>query len=176
MTGRVFSKLLLSFVLVLTICTAVLDFSIRRIMDRTLHEQVEQSLAGEARFLAAELNASSPEEARKFLAAASAAFSAHIAVFGTDGSFVASSDPAQAHYPFDALPDVAALKQHGDIAHEIRDGTLFLACRQGDRIVRLSYPLAEIVGKLHLLRRDILLASLLSLLLATMLAAIMAHL
>jgi two-component system phosphate regulon sensor histidine kinase PhoR len=174
-TGRVFSKLLLSFVLVLTICTAVLDFSIRRIMDRTLHEQVEQSLAGEARFLAAELNASSPEEARKFLAAASAAFSAHIAVFGTDGSFVASSDPAQAHYPFDALPDVAALKRHGDIAHEIRNGTLFLACRQGDRIVRLSYPLAEIVSKLHLLRRDILLASLLSLLLATMLAAIMAH-
>ena len=175
MTGRVFSKLLLSFVLVLTICTAVLDFSIRRIMDRALHEQVEQSLAGEARFLATELNASSPEEARKLLAAASAAFSARIAVFRTDGSFVASSDPAQAHYPFDSLPDVAALKQHGDIAHEIRDGTLFLACRQGDRIVRLSYPLAEIVGKLHLLRRDILLASLLSLLLATMLAAIMAH-
>lgn len=175
MTGRVFSKLLLSFVLVLTICTAVLDFSIRRIMDRALHQQVEQSLAGEARFLATELNASSPEEARKLLAAASAAFSARIAVFRTDGSFVASSDPAQAHYPFDALPDVAALKQHGDIAHEIRDGTLFMACRQGDRIVRLSYPLAEIVGKLHLLRRDILLASLLSLLLATMLAAIMAH-
>ena len=175
MTGRVFSKLLLSFVLVLTICTAVLDFSIRRIMDRVLHEQVEQSLAGEARFLATELNASSPEEARKLLAAASAAFSARIAVFRTDGSFVASSDPAQAHYPFDALPDVAALKQHGDIAREIRNGTLFLACRQGDRIVRLSYPLAEIVGKLHLLRRDILLASLLSLLLATMLSAIMAH-
>jgi two-component system, OmpR family, phosphate regulon sensor histidine kinase PhoR len=174
-TGRVFSKLLLSFVLVLTICTAVLDFSIRRIMDRVLHEQVEQSLAGEARFLATELNASSPEEARKLLAAASAAFSARIAVFRTDGSFVASSDPAQAHYPFDALPDVAALKQHGDIAHEIRNGTLFLACRQGDRIVRLSYPLAEIVSKLHLLRRDILLASLLSLLLATMLAAVMAH-
>lgn len=175
MTGRVFSKLLLSFVLVLTICTAVLDFSIRRIMDRALHQQVEQSLAGEARFLATELNASSPEEARKLLAAASAAFSARIAVFRTDGSFVASSDPAQAHYPFDALPDVAALKQHGDIAHEVRNGTLFLAYRQGDRIVRLSYPLAEIVGKLHLLRRDILLASLLSLLLATMLAAIMAH-
>jgi two-component system, OmpR family, phosphate regulon sensor histidine kinase PhoR len=174
-TGRVFSKLLLSFVLVLTVCTAVLDFSIRRIMDRALHEQVEQSLVGEARFLAAELNTSSPEEAQRLLAAASAAFSARIAIFRTDGSFVASSDPTRAHYPFDALPDVAALKQHGDIAHDIRDGTLFLACRQGDLIVRLSYPLAEIAGKLHLLRRDILLASLLSLLLATMLAAVMAH-
>ena len=175
MTGRVFSKLLLSFVLVLTVCTAVLDFSIRRIMDRALHEQVEQSLVGEARFLAAELNTSSPEEAQKLLAAASAAFSARIAIFRTDGSFVVSSDPTRAHYPFDALPDVAALKQHGDIAHDIRDGRLFLACRQGDLIVRLSYPLAEIAGKLHLLRRDILLASLLSLLLATMLAAVMAH-
>ena len=56
MTGKVFSKLLFSFVLVLTICTAVLDFSIRRIVDHALREQVEQSLTGEARFLAAQLN------------------------------------------------------------------------------------------------------------------------
>jgi two-component system, OmpR family, phosphate regulon sensor histidine kinase PhoR len=174
-TGRVFSKLLLSFVLVLTICTAVLDFSLRRIMDRTLHQQVEQSLAGEARFLASELNATSSDDAGRLLAAASTAFSARIAVFRSDGSLVASSDPAEARYPLDALPAVAALKHHGEIGRDIRNGTLFVACRQGDRIVRLSYPLAEIAGKLHLLRRDIVLASLLSLFLATMLAAVMAQ-
>ena len=60
-------------------------------------------------------------------------------------------------------------------AREVRDSTLFVAVRQGGLIVRLGYPLAEITGKLHLLRRDILLASLVSLLLATMLAAFMAH-
>ncbi|HEX6770388.1 MAG TPA: ATP-binding protein, partial [Acidobacteriaceae bacterium] len=75
-----------------------------------------------------------------------------------------------------SLPGVAALKSRpASTAREVRDGTLFVASRQGDLIVRLSYPLAEIAGKLHLLRRDILLASLLSLLLATALAAFMAH-
>jgi two-component system phosphate regulon sensor histidine kinase PhoR len=70
---------------------------------------------------------------------------------------------------------VAALRLHEGIGREVRDGTLFLAARQGEFIVRMAYPLAEIGGKLRLLRRDILLASLLSLLLATLLAAFMAH-
>jgi two-component system, OmpR family, phosphate regulon sensor histidine kinase PhoR len=174
-TGRVFTKLLLSFVLVLTICTAVLDFSIRRIVDRALHEQVEQSLAGEAQFLASELGSMPPEGAQKLLGAISSASHARIAVFRVDGSLYASSDSMEMKYPLDMLPGVAALKNHGGIGREVRDGTLFLAARQGNLIVRLSYPLAEIAGKLHLLRRDILLASLLSLFLATMLAAVMAH-
>ena len=175
MTGRVFSKLLLSFVLVLTVCTGMLDFAVRKIVDRALHQQVEQSLAGEARFLASELNATSPEGAAKLLAAASSATPSGVAVFRSDGSFYANSDSA-ARYPFAALPGMAALKQKdGATGREVRDGTLFVAVRQGDLIVRLGYPLAEITSKLQLLRRDVLLASLVSLLLATMLAAIMAH-
>ena len=175
MTGRVFSKLLLSFVLVLTICTAALDFSIRRIVDRALHEQVEQSLAGEAQFLASELGSMPPEGAQNLLGAISSASHARIAVFRVDGSLYATSDSMETHYPLDALPGIAALKHHGGIGREIRDNKLFLAARQGNLIVRLSYPLAEIAGKLQLLRRDILLASMLSFFLATMLAAVMAH-
>jgi two-component system phosphate regulon sensor histidine kinase PhoR len=179
-TGKVFSKLLFSFVLVLTICTAVLDFSIRRIMDHALREQVEQSLTGEARFLAAQLNddpalAANPGEAQRLLSATSAASHARIAVSRTDGSHYASSGVAEDHYPLAALPGVAALLQHEGVGREVRDGTLFLAARQGEFIVRMAYPLAEISGKLRLLRRDILMASLLSLLLATLLAAFMAH-
>ncbi|HEY3989754.1 MAG TPA: ATP-binding protein [Acidobacteriaceae bacterium] len=175
MTGRVFTKLLFSFVLVLTICTAALDFSIRRIMDRALHEQVEQSLTGEARFLAAQLNGTSPEFASQLLNATSSASHARIAVFRTDGSLYASSSPAELNYPLDTLPGIAALKTHEGVGREARGGTLFLAAREDGLIVRLGYPLTEISGKLRLLRRDILLASLLSLLLATMLAAVMAH-
>jgi two-component system phosphate regulon sensor histidine kinase PhoR len=179
-TGKVFSKLLFSFVLVLTICTAVLDFSIRRIMDHALREQVEQSLTGEARFLAVQLNAdralaTNPAQAQRLLSATSAASHARIAVCRTDGSLYASSGATEDHYSFDALPGVAALRLHEGVGREVRDGTLFLAARQGEFIVRMAYPLGEISGKLRLLRRDILLASLLSLLLATLLAAFMAH-
>jgi two-component system phosphate regulon sensor histidine kinase PhoR len=175
MTGRVFSKLLLSFVLVLTVCTAVLDFSIRRIVDSALHEQVEQSLAGEARFLAAELNSAPPQQVQQLLSTASFASSARIAVFRPDGALVGYSGPTEMHYSFEALPAIAALKNHDGIGREVRDGTLFIAARRNGLIVRMGYPLSEIAGKLHLLRRDILFASLLSLFLATMLAAVMAH-
>ncbi|HEX6774060.1 MAG TPA: two-component sensor histidine kinase, partial [Acidobacteriaceae bacterium] len=148
MTRRVFSKLLLSFLLVLMICTAVLDFSIRRIMDRALHEQVEQSLAAEARFLASELNATPPEAAQRLLASASSASATRIVVFRRDGSVYARSDAAEVRDPLDSLPGVAALKSRpASTAREVRDGTLFVASRQGDLIVRLSYPLAEIAGK-----------------------------
>ncbi|HEV3151402.1 MAG TPA: ATP-binding protein [Acidobacteriaceae bacterium] len=175
MTGRVFSKLLLSFVLVLTVCTAVLDFSIRRIVDSALHEQVEQSLAGEARFLAAELNSAPPQQVQQLLSTASFASSARIAVFRPDGALVGYSGPTEMRYSLEALPAIAALKNHDGIGREVRDGTLFIAARRNGLIVRMGYPLSEIAGKLHLLRRDILFASLLSLFLATMLAAVMAH-
>jgi two-component system, OmpR family, phosphate regulon sensor histidine kinase PhoR len=175
MTGRVFSKLLLSFVLVLTVCTAMLDFSIRRIVDGALHQEVEQSLASEARFLASQLSSAAPEAVQKLVTDASFAASARIAVFRADGALIAYSGSAEMSYPLDALPAVAALRNHGGVGREVRDGTLFLAVRQGGLIVRMGYPLSEIAGKLHLLRRDVLFASLLSLLLATMLAAVMAQ-
>ena len=174
-TGRVFSKLLFSFVLVLTICTGVLDFSIRRIVDRALREQVEQSLTGEARFMAVQLNAIPRDTAQQLLAATAADSHARIAVFRTDGSVYASSGSSELHYPLDALPGVAALRDHDGIGRDVHDGTLFIAAREAGLIVRLGYPLTEITRKLHLLRRDILLASLLSLFLATMLAAFMAQ-
>ena len=175
MTGRVFSKLLLSFVLVLTICTAVLDFSIRRIVDRALREQAEQSLTGEARFLAAQLSVTSAASAQQLLSSTSAVSHARIDVFHPDGSLIATSTSAQTRPSLEALPGIAALKNHEGVGREVRGGTLYIAARQDGVIVRMDYPLTEIVGKLHLLRRDILMASLVSFLLATMLAAVMAN-
>lgn len=175
MTGRVFSKLLLSFVLVLTICTAVLDFSIRRIVDRALREQAEQSLTGEARFLAAQLSVTSAASAQQLLSSTSAVSHARIDVFHPDGSLIATSTSVQTRPSLEALPGIAALKNHEGVGREVRGGTLYIAARQDGVIVRMDYPLTEIVGKLHLLRRDILMASLVSFLLATMLAAVMAN-
>jgi two-component system, OmpR family, phosphate regulon sensor histidine kinase PhoR len=183
-TGRVFSKLLFSFVLVLTICTALLDFSIRRIVDGALREQVEQSLTGEARFLAAQLNATTPASAQPLLAATSAVSHTRIAVFRPDGTVYASSEPLSAPKErLEAMPGIAALSRREGMGRDVRDGTLYVAVRSGTAagkpspalIVRMGYSLAEIAYKLHLLRRQILFASLFSLLLATLLAAFMAQ-
>jgi len=52
-TGRVFSKLLLAFVLVLCIGTAVLDLSFRNIVEHSLHEEAQVALLGPAQQAAA---------------------------------------------------------------------------------------------------------------------------
>ena len=60
MTGRVFTKLLLSFVLVLSISAAILDFTLRGIVEHSLHVEAAQSLVGKARLLASETKSVDP--------------------------------------------------------------------------------------------------------------------
>ena len=62
MTGRVFTKLLLAFVMVLAISTAILDFTLRGIVEHSLHTQAEQSLIGKARLLAREAKPGDPAQ------------------------------------------------------------------------------------------------------------------
>src|ERR1700761_2523252 len=64
-TGRVFTKLFLSFVVVLFLGMVVLDFSLRQVMEQSLRTQAEQSLVGQARVLAAHLSASDPSSIDK---------------------------------------------------------------------------------------------------------------
>ena len=62
-TGRVFTKLFFSFVVVLFLGMTVLDFSLRQVMEQSLRTQVEESLGSEARLLATHIRATaSPAE------------------------------------------------------------------------------------------------------------------
>ncbi len=189
MTGRVFSKLLFSFVLVLVIGTAILDFSIRRIVDHALREQIEQSLIGEARLLGAQLAARDPSFSVRLGApgglvrAAADATRAQVTIFSLNGEVRASSGtgvpvgiPVQGPRPeLEQLRTGGPHASSSTVGKNVRSHTLFVAVRAGNLVVRMAYPLAEIQTKLHLLRRDILLASLVSLALATMLAAVFAQ-
>ncbi|MGI8770314.1 MAG: ATP-binding protein [Acidobacteriaceae bacterium] len=176
MTGRVFSKLLFSFVLVLFIGTAVLDFSIRRIADVALRDQVEQSLAREARLLGVQLGTGHWAVNQPLVQAAADATKAQITIFQQNGSVLQSSDPQAGAVDIQRTRELAMARSgrapHG---HAVRDQTLFVAVPAGAYLIRMAYPLTEVATKLHLLRRDILLASLVSLLLATLLAAFFAR-
>jgi two-component system phosphate regulon sensor histidine kinase PhoR len=176
LTGRVFSKLLLAFVLVLFIGTAILDFSIRRIADVALREQVEQSLAREARLLGAQLGTGHWAVNQPLVQAAADATKAQITIFQQDGSVLQSSDPQAGAVDIQKTPELA-MARRGRAAHgrAVRDQTLFVAVPAGEYLIRMAYPLTEVTTKLHILRRDILLASLVSLLLATLLAAFFAR-
>jgi sensor histidine kinase regulating citrate/malate metabolism len=54
-TGKVFTKLFFSFVVVLFLGMVVLDFSLRQVMEHSLRAQADDSLVAEARLVAAHL-------------------------------------------------------------------------------------------------------------------------
>jgi two-component system phosphate regulon sensor histidine kinase PhoR len=185
-TGRVFTKLFFSFVVVLFLGMVVLDFGLRQVMEQSLRAQAEESLVGEARLLAAQISASGPAslDARSLQRIArldAAAIGAEVTIFDAQGPLVTSSEgnPPQEN-PLTQTgapdPEVAAIvDQHQSFGRARRGSTLYVAVPAGSLVVRLAYSLNSVPAAVHVLRRGIVLASLLSLVVATLLAAWLAQ-
>lgn len=178
-TGRVFTKLFFAFVVVLFLGMAILDVSLRQVMERSLRAQAEDSLASEARLLAAQISSTPYPEVGPLQQAVrqdATAAGADVAVFDAQGRLIASSqDHAQTES--EVPPEIAAvLHQHEPVGRARRGGTVYIAVPAGSMVVRLAaYSPADIPAPVHVLRRGIVLASLLSLLVATLLAAVLAQ-
>ena len=200
MTGRVFSKLLFSFLLVLCLGTAILDFSLRRIVKHSLYAEAEQSLTGRARLLARELAAAEPHrgaltaaQLQSFAEAQALAVGNRVSVLDGHGRLLADSGGALG----DAMawaPEVARVlagrgqadAAGGQVGTDVRAGVLYVAVPAspvgrdqpdplGPLTLRLGYPLDTLQQTLHLLRRDLLLASLLALCFTTAMSAFLAN-
>jgi two-component system phosphate regulon sensor histidine kinase PhoR len=174
-TGRVFTKLFFSFVVVLFLGMAVLDFSLRQVMEQSLRTQAEESLASEARLVAAHISAAaSPEVLQQIARQEATAADAEVALFDAQGRQVANSENAGLQA---VPPEVAAvLYQHQALGHARRGGTVYVAVPAGPLVVRLAASsLTAIPAPIHVLRRGIVLASLFSLVVATLLAALLAQ-
>jgi len=178
-TGRVFTKLFFSFVVVLFLGMAVLDVSLRQVMERSLRAQAEESLATEARLLAAQISKTAYPEVGPLQQAVrqdATAAGADVAVFDAQGRLIASS-PDHAQTESGLPPEIAAvLNQHQPVGRARRGGAVYVAVQAGSMVVRLAaYSPTDIPAPVHVLRRGIVLASLLSLLVATLLAALLAQ-
>jgi len=176
-TGRVFTKLFFAFVVVLFLGMAVLDVSLRQVMERSLRDQSEESLASEARLVAAQVS-TYPEMGplQQSVRQDAIAAGADVAVFDAQGRLIASSQD-HAQTGSDVPPEIAAvLYQHEPVGRARRGGAVYIAVPAGSMVVRLAaYSPADIPAPVHVLRRGIVLASLLSLLVATLLAAVLAQ-
>jgi two-component system, OmpR family, phosphate regulon sensor histidine kinase PhoR len=178
-TGKVFTKLFFSFVVVLFVGMALLDVSLREVVEQSLRAQAEDSLASEARLLAAHLSGASPQDLTGLQQIASrdgVAAGTDISIFNTQGRLVAASQESAAIEP-PLPPEVAAvLDQHQTLGRAQRGRTLYVAVPAGPLVVRLgAYSPTDIPASVHVLRRGIVLASLLSLVVATLLAALFAQ-
>jgi two-component system, OmpR family, phosphate regulon sensor histidine kinase PhoR len=177
-TGKVFTKLFFAFVVVLFLGMAVLDVSLRQVMERSLRAQAEESLTNEARMLAAQIGSTpNPEigQLRDSVRRAATAAGADVAVFDAHGRLLASSQDRAAET--EIPPEIAAvLSQHETVGRARREGAVYVAVPAGSMAVRLAvYSPADLPAPIHVLRRGIVLASLLSLLVATLLAAVLAQ-
>ena len=174
MTGRVFTKLFLSFVIVLSISAAILDFTLRGFVEHSLHVETAKSLVEKARLLANETKSGNAAELQQ--AAIRGAFDAgaQVAFFSRDGALLASSSATESLNVIPAEVREALDNPRGSGQSE-HDDVLYVAVAGNNVIVRLAYPLGSIHDTMHVLRRDLLLASLVATGLATLLAAFFAH-
>lgn len=180
MTGRVFSKLLFSFVLVLSLGTAILDFSLRRFVQHSLEHSASLYYASRAAGMAAELAATPAARLERVVDAEALAAQADIVVTDATGQVLARShglqSSAQAPFPeVQTVPMTGAPALRGS-GPAVRQNELLLTLPAGANSVHFRFSLEAVQATLRLLRRDLLLASLLALLLATLLAAFLAHL
>jgi two-component system phosphate regulon sensor histidine kinase PhoR len=174
LTGRVFTKLLFSFVLVLFMGTAILDFTLRRIVEHSLREDALHELEGKARLVIGGMTAGNPAALPQEAMHAAYDAGVPVTVFSKQGTVLASSAGAP---QVRATPDEVR-RALGDVtkpASSERADVFYVAYAANDLVVDLAYPLQEIRSTMHLLRRDLLLASLLSLILATLMAAWLAQ-
>ena len=178
MTGRVFSKLLFSFLLVLCIGTAVLDFSLRRIVEHSLNAEAEQSLVSKAQLLAVKLHGLPPDQRAEVVREQSLESGALVSVLDRAGRVLADSAAGASAPTRAALTDqevTRAALPGTSAGSAVRGNILYVAVPADGGTVRLGYPLTELRQTLHLLRRDLLIASVLALWLAAALAAFIAN-
>ena len=175
-TGRVFTKLFFAFVVVLFLGMAVLDFSLRQVMEQSLRAQAEESLNSEARLLASQIMNTGPDRLEETVRRDATAANADIDVFDAQGRLIASSQVHQ-EAKSQTPPEVAAiLNQHHPSGRFRRGGSLFVAVPAGPMVVRLaSHSPSNMPSAVQVLRRGIVLASLFSLIVATLLAAVLAQ-
>ena len=174
MTGRVFTKLFFSFVLVLAIGTVILDFSLERVVEDSLRDQLAQSLAGKARLLASEAGHSNPAQLQQLAVRGEADAAAQVDFFARSGAVLASSQTVQPNQK--TPPEVSeALSRARMVGRSERGGTLYVAVAEDGLVVRVAASLDGIHATMHVLRRDMLLVSLFAVGLATLLAAFLAH-
>jgi two-component system phosphate regulon sensor histidine kinase PhoR len=175
-TGRVFSKLFFSFVVVLFLGMVVLDFSLRQVLEQSLRTQTDESLTSEARLVAAHISvAASPDALQKIAQQDATAADAEVAVFDAQGQQVANSKDVAGLKA--VPPEIAAiLYQHKTVGRARREGTVYVAVPAGPLVVRLAaYSPSDVPAPVYVLRRGIVLASLFSLVVATLLAAVLAQ-
>ncbi len=181
MRSRYFWKLLAAFFLVILTATITMDVTIRRAWEDSLREQTQMHLSREVRLFANRVDNDHAHPLAEIVAQEARAAGARATMIDSSGKVLADSEADPAHMENHAQrPEVAAALR-GDAGNSTRTSKtlgiefMYAAAPVRGGVVRLAYPLAVVRRTAAVVRRNLLIASLLSLLAAALLAAWIAH-
>jgi len=180
-SNRVFLKALLAFGLIILAATLTFDLTIRRMWERSVESNIERLLVQNVQGFALLTQDDHRHSLQEIVMEEARITSNRATIIARDGIVLADSeaDPKTMENHAGRPEIVAALA--GKIGSSERQsrtvGTefLYMAAPAGDKIVRLAFPLAEIRSHLTEVRKTLLRASLLGLLLAFVLATFVAR-
>lgn len=182
MRSRIFFKLLGAFVLVIAAATLILDFSVRSAWEDSLYQEIHTALVQKVQLFAATVEHERDRRPLQQIADQVAqAADARATIIESSGKVLADTraNPAEMENHATRPEFIAAL--HGQIgsatrtSHTVGIPFLYVAAPIPGGAVRLAYPLAAIQTLTWHVREHLLWASGLALLIATLLAAGIAH-
>jgi len=177
----VFAKLLVAFLLVIAATTVTLDLTLRRDWENSLLHEITGSLTQKTRLLAARVQHDKSVPLAQLVKEEAGSAEARATVIDASGKVLADSDAnPQTMENHATRPEfIAAL--HGQIGSNVRTSHtlgidfLYVAAPIPGGAVRLAYPLATVQEAMAQVQKRVLWASLLAVLVATILAGVMAH-
>jgi two-component system phosphate regulon sensor histidine kinase PhoR len=179
--NRIFFKLLAASLVVIAATTFIVDFTVTRAWERSLHQQIETALTQKAKLFALRVEHDRSLPLQQLVDEESAAADARATVIERSGKVLADSGANAGEMENHATrPEfIAALRGHvgssSRWSHTIGIQFLYVAVPIPGGAVRLAYPLSAIWREIAQVRRTILWGSGLAVLLALALSAIAAR-
>ncbi len=178
MTRRIFTKLLIFFLLVIAATTVTIDFTVRTAWERSLYTTIEQNLSQKVLMFANRVRSATPDQYAAIAKEAEQASGARATIILTNGQVLADSEanPPEMENHATRPEFVAAL--HGKIgensrtSHTVGIDFLYVAAPIPGGAVRLAYPLSAIKDVNRQVRKNLLKSSALAVLVALVLAMI----
>ena len=176
MTRRIFSKLFISFLLVIAACTVTLDYTVRAAWERSLFTTIERNLSQKVLMFANRVRSASPDQYAQIAKEASQAADARATIIDAQGHVLADSEanPSDMENHSTRPEFVAAL--HGQVGENSRTSRtvgidfLYVAAPIPNGAVRLAFPLSAIKEVNATVMGYLLKASLLAVVIAALLA------
>ena len=183
MRGRIFFKLLAAFVAVIVVATLALDLSVRKAWEESLFTEIHTGMVQKVHALADKVENERGRPIEEIARSYSDAVDARVTIINSAGLVLADTRANPAEMENHATrPEFIAALQHGQVgsstrmSHTVGIPFHYVAAPVKGGAVRLAYPLGSIQEMTRSVRLHLLVASGISLVLATILAALIAQL